>query len=96
MANSTQKQQTSPRDESCLCMGDKTVDKLGFYNSAITELVVRARIVVEMGSHLVPVQSHNSFLDQRSRILSHCVISQEPFLYSVRSLCETVKWNMRS
>ncbi len=41
-----------------------------FYNSAITKPVVCARIVVEMGSHLtkrVPVQSHNSFLDQRSR-----------------------------
>ena len=39
-----------------------------FFNCAITKLVVRARIVVEMGSHLteiVPVQSLNSFLNQR-------------------------------
>ncbi len=43
---------------------------LYFYNSETTTLVVSARIAVEMGSHLtknVPVQSHNSFLDQRSR-----------------------------
>ena len=41
-----------------------------FYNSAITKPVVCARIVIEIGSHLtkmVPVQSHNSFLDQKSR-----------------------------
>ncbi len=40
-----------------------------FYHSAITKPVACARIMVEMGSHLtkrVPVQSHNSFLDQRS------------------------------
>ncbi len=41
-----------------------------FYHSAISKHVVRARIMVEMGSHptkRVPVQSHNSFLNQRSR-----------------------------
>ncbi len=62
----------------------RNVREKNFYNSAITKPVVCARIVVEMGSHLkkkVPIQSHNSFLDQ-----SHCVISQEPFLCSVRTL----------
>ncbi len=40
-----------------------------FYNSAITQPLVCARIVVEIGSHLtkrVTVESHNCFLDQRS------------------------------
>ncbi len=46
-----------------------------FYNSAITKPVVCARIAVNMGSHLakrVPVKSHNSFLDQRSRKVIVC------------------------
>ncbi len=45
------------------------VESIRFYHCAITKPVVCACIVVEMGSHLerVPVQSHNSFLDQRSR-----------------------------
>ncbi len=53
-----------------------------FYNSAITKLLVCARIVVEMVSRLakmVPAQLHNS-----SKI--HCVISREPFLFWVRTL----------
>ena len=53
-----------------------------FYNSAISKHVVRACIVVEMGSH--PTKRYNSFLDQRSRKV--IVISQEPFLCSVRTL----------
>ncbi len=47
-----------------------SVKDLVFYNSAIAKPVLCARIVAEMGSHLVkrvPVKSHNSFLDQRSR-----------------------------
>ncbi len=31
-------------------------------------------------------QSHNLFPDERSRTKIHSVISQEPFLYSVRTL----------
>ncbi len=61
--------------------------ELRFCSSAITKPVVYARIMIEMGSHLtkrIHVQSHNSFLDQS--LTSHCVISQEPFLYSVRTL----------
>ncbi len=41
-----------------------------FYNSAITKPVECARNVAGMGSHLTKrgsVQSHNSFLNQRSR-----------------------------
>ncbi len=41
----------------------------------------------------VPVQSHNSFLDQMSR--THCVISQEPFLHSVRTLSEDILLRVR-
>ncbi len=55
-----------------------------FYNSAITKTVVCACIMVEMGSRLtimVPVQSHNSFLDQRSRIVAWCY---RTYFYTVR------------
>ncbi len=43
-----------------------------FHDSAITKPVMCVRIVVEMGSYLTkrgsfPVQSHNSFLNKRSR-----------------------------
>ncbi len=44
-------------------------DEDRFYNSGVTNLSC-VRIVIEMGSHLtrrVPVQSHNSILDQKSR-----------------------------
>ncbi len=59
-----------------------------FYNSAITKPVVCVRIVVEMGSHLtkmVPVLITEVF-SQLKVLKSHCVISQEPFLYSMRTL----------
>ncbi len=53
------------------CSASKNIQDLSFYNSAITKPpAVCARIVVEMGSYLtkrVPVQSHNSVLDQKPR-----------------------------
>ncbi len=61
--------------QTCACCSSHVSDvPLGssswFYHSAISKHVIRAHIMVEMGFHctkMVPVQSHNSFLDQRSR-----------------------------
>ncbi len=50
--------------------------------------VTGTRIVLEIGSHppIVPVQSHNSFLNQRSR-KSHCVILYSVIILSCHTMC---------
>ncbi len=60
-----------------------------FCNSAITKPVVCARIMVVLGSHLtkmVPVLSYDEKVSFR-----HCVISQELFLSSVKTLSQRHK-----
>ncbi len=49
--------------------GSSGTELLQFYHAAVTEPLARDLIVVEVSSPTakkVPVQSHNSFLDQRS------------------------------
>ncbi len=77
-------------DPRCLPRKRRTKSSSATLRSQNWLCVLAACIKVEMCSHLtngVPVQSHNSFRDQRPG-KSHCVISQEPFLYSVITVSE--------
>ncbi len=57
-------------------------------NKVSTKPVVCAHMVVEMGSRLtkgVPVQAHNSFLDQKSRKVTRAILKVFSVMFSART-----------